>query len=948
MILENINTFQTVSILYRFYRMQKDFSQLRYVCLIALGILGLTTLHSRQVFAAETLDWTRFERVSLARELIQPMEFEIAKDGSIFLIELAGRIKRIDPFSGVQELVGELEVTTVQENGLIGLALSPDFDGKGWIYLQYSPPDFSGQRISRFWYGDGQLEVKSEQRLLQFEEQRQECCHHAGGMEFGPDGCLYIATGDNTNPFDDSAGYAPIDQREGREPWDAQRSSGNTQSFNGKILRIRPQPDGTYTIPDGNLFPQDGSVGLPEIYVMGCRNPWRISLDQRTGFLYWGDVGPDAGQDGPRGPRGYDEINQARHAGNFGWPFFIADNKPYNDYNFETKEVGISFDPQHPINASKNNTGATHLPPAQPAMIYYPSAASPEFPVLGMGGRTACAGPVYYFESDSNENRLPQELDRHLFIYEWSRNWIMAVQLGEDNLPEKITPFWKEQKFTRPIQVRIDRTGRLFVLLYGETWGVNTDAELIRIDYIRGNRSPVAVVESSLASGREPLKVMFSGNKSYDRDGDELDFLWSYSRVQLNTDDAADLVPDTVIGLEREFEWIFDEPGVYSVHLDVWDPLEAQDRASITVIVGNEAPEVRFVSPQDGRFYEPGMSIDYEIEIIDREDGTSSADLAERLDLEELDPSAVKRTLVRSVPVDLDGRYVDEQSGPMGLRLIRQSDCLNCHAQQRSLVGPSFLEIANKYRDQADAFDRAVGRVVSGSTGVWGKVPMLPHSQLPLDDVRQMVDYVFSMTENQNDSSVIGLRNSVPLPPEAQCVRLEASYTDAGFGEIPALTGTAVITLRARKIQAEAVTEYRRAKPLDSGSAEGGKFMGAISHRGFLKFPSICLDQVAGIRLSVASAGAGGQVEFRLDSPRGDLIGTLDVDVNGHWEQFYQTHIPIVQTQGCFDVYAVFLNSNNKDGLMNVDWIEFLSPDMLSQLDQIAVKAEVSAAEEAD
>ena len=106
-------------------------------------------------------------------------------------------------------------MTTEQENGLIGLALAPDFSTSGWIYLQYSPPDFSGQRVSRFRYREGQLDLSSEQCLLEYEEQRRECCHHAGSLEFGPDGCLFIATGDNTNPFQDSDGYAPIDQRPG-------------------------------------------------------------------------------------------------------------------------------------------------------------------------------------------------------------------------------------------------------------------------------------------------------------------------------------------------------------------------------------------------------------------------------------------------------------------------------------------------------------------------------------------------------------------------------------------------------------------------------------------------------------------------------------------------------------------------------------------------------------
>ena len=118
-----------------------------------------------------------------------------------------------------------------------------------------------------------------------------------------------------------------MDEREGRSPWDAQGSSANTDNLRGKILRIKPEPDGAYSIPDGNLFPKDGSAGRPEIYVMGNRNPFRLSIDARTGYLYWGEVGPDAGEDGPaRGPKGHDEVNQARQAGNFGWPLFVGDN----------------------------------------------------------------------------------------------------------------------------------------------------------------------------------------------------------------------------------------------------------------------------------------------------------------------------------------------------------------------------------------------------------------------------------------------------------------------------------------------------------------------------------------------------------------------------------------------------------------------------------------------
>jgi cytochrome c len=97
----------------------------------------------------------------------------------------------------------------------------------------------------------------------------------------------------------------------------------------------------------------------PEIYTMGHRNPYRISVDKHTGYLYWGEVGPDASVDSAqRGPMGHDEVNQAKKPGNYGWPYFVGDNKAYFDYDFATKTPGAQFDAAHPVNESPNNTGA--------------------------------------------------------------------------------------------------------------------------------------------------------------------------------------------------------------------------------------------------------------------------------------------------------------------------------------------------------------------------------------------------------------------------------------------------------------------------------------------------------------------------------------------------------------------------------------------------------------
>src|SRR5690606_35998716 len=100
----------------------------------------------------------------------------------------------------------------------------------------------------------------------------EECCHYAGRLDFDAQRNLYISTGDNTVPFKSDA-FATTDYREGRKLYDSARSAGNANDLRGKILRIHPEADGTYSIPAGNLFAKGTPDTRPEIYVMGCRNP---------------------------------------------------------------------------------------------------------------------------------------------------------------------------------------------------------------------------------------------------------------------------------------------------------------------------------------------------------------------------------------------------------------------------------------------------------------------------------------------------------------------------------------------------------------------------------------------------------------------------------------------------------------------------------------------------
>lgn len=441
-----------------------------------------------------TID-SNFRKVVLDDKSKDPISLAVANDGRVFYIERDGTVKIFRPETSDVIIAGEVQVFTgrPREDGLLGITLDPDFDTNHWLYLFYSPAgSVAKQHISRFTMVGDRMDVASEKILLEIPTQRQECCHSGGCLRFGPDRNLYISTGDNTNPFASDA-YTPIDERPGRSPWDAQKSASNTNDLRGKILRVHPEPDGTYTIPKGNLFPEGDRLRRPEIYIMGCRNPFRMTLDSETGWLYWGDVGPDAFSDNPRrGPRGYDEFNRARGPGNYGWPYIIADNQPYVRYDFATGQSGDPFDPDALVNESPNNTGARELPPAQPAFIWYPYAPSTEFPELNGGGtaRTGMAGPVYHYDADlASDRKLPAYYDKTFFIYEWSRRWIKEIKLDEDGNILKINPFLPGFTFLRPIEMQIGPDGAIYMIEWGSNFGGgNRDAKLVRIDYIRSKK----------------------------------------------------------------------------------------------------------------------------------------------------------------------------------------------------------------------------------------------------------------------------------------------------------------------------------------------------------------------------------------------------------------------------------------------------------------------------
>ncbi|MBK7938111.1 MAG: ThuA domain-containing protein [Lewinellaceae bacterium] len=919
----------------------------------------------------EQPDPTRFVKTVLASDLTEPMQFGMLPDGKVLLVERRGAIKLFDPATGLINVAYKLPVYSKEEDGLMWLAIDPNWEQNHWIYLYYSPAtDESVNQLSRFVFVGDSLDRASEKIMLKVGVQREECCHAGGCLRYADDGYLYLSAGDNTNPFA-SAGYAPIDEIKGRSAWDAQKSSANTNDLRGKIMRIKPLADGSYVCPAGNLFnPQDLHItegplpneqrvadnrqrgGRPEIYVMGCRNPFRTSIDARRNLLFWGEVGPDAGEpDSARGPAGHDEVNRARAAGFFGWPYFVGNNKPYRDYDFTTRKPGPAFDPLHPVNNSPNNTGARDLPPAQPAFIWYPYTNSPDFPLVGNGGRNAMAGPVYYCDQYPAEKRFPDYYDGKLITYDWMRSWMMAVTVDSMGNFSRMEPFGDSISLSRPMDMFVDKNGSLWVLEYGVQWfSSNPDARISRIDYIRGNRPPMPVLKPDRTAGATPCTVVFSAAQTRDYDDDRLSY-----EVDFGDGSAPwalrEFRPAAYAGMKKVLKknpldsitHVFQQPGTYEVRLKVTDASGETKVTKHKIYAGNEPPLVRWdFGGKNRSFYQPGDNLNYNLIVEDREDGSLASG--------GITPAAVATTIdYLETGFDITSIAQGHQAAKQqteyarGKTLIDRSDCKTCHAPDRQINGPAYQVIAERYRKDEFAVRNLSRKVITGGAGNWGQTVMSAHPQVSEEDAGEMVRWILSLGAPAKPKQSLPLSGvySLALPaakernnqPKPGTFIFKASYKDRGSGSQSPLEEGETIALRAAFQQAEQADSMskniRTYRPFNGDTV----VLNELKNNSFFVFKHSDLRGVHSVAIGIGSGDnlykfSGGRLELRLDGPTGPLVGKVQVPSKNAAKrmEFSEIVLPLESRgDGKFhDLYFVVKNENNpSQPVVAVDWVRF-------------------------
>lgn len=857
------------------------------------------TLDYGKSYAVKTPEENRFTKTILSNDLNEPMELAVASDGRVFFAERSGNLYVYTPATNTTTLVHTFNVMPdSKENfgsGILGLTLDPDFDTNTYLYLLYTPNEEPiHQNISRFKVSkDNGIDLKSEQVIIQVPLEKEIGAHAGGSLAWDKGKNLYMSTGDNTVPFA-SGGYAPLDEIPGRIIYDAQRSAGNTNDLRGKILRIHPEPDGSYTIPEGNLFPVGTAQTRPEIYAMGCRNPYRMSVDQETGIVYWGEIGPDAGNDGANGPRGYDEVNQAKKAGNFGWPYFVGDSKPYPEFDFTTKTLGALYDAQAPVNNSVNNTGLKNLPPATKAMIWYPYAKSDEFPDVDVGGRSALAGPVYHYDAKlKSETKFPEYFDKGLFIMDWMRNWVFVVRLDKNNDYVRMEPFMPSSgDFRRPIDMEVGPEGSFYMLEYGSVYGIdNVDARLVRIDYNGGNRKPVAAISTSETIGVAPLKVNLSSKKSVDFDEDALMYEWQIGKSKIK---------------QADLDFTFSNSGVYKVILTVTDPSGASDADTVQVKVGNTLPVVAISTTDNSTFFFGKNPFHYNVDIKDNED-------------KEIDPTNIMISLKYLEKINPQMGHAQITSFNEGKSLMEASDCKTCHQINGKSIGPAYLAVAKKYKDDNAATERLITKIIEGGGGVWGEPEMSAHPQLPREDVAKIVTYILSLSDKKVESlpqtGTVYFNEHKNDDAKGRYV-LTASYTDKG-GEAVPLTGGTTLILRPARVQAEEAEILNNIKP-------DGNTLGSIHHKSYFVFKNIDLKGITKLTYNYASLNRDATIEVHVGSAKGELISTVNYTATGDWSKFKLLNATIKDPGGKNDLYFIIRKDQEpNDHMLDVDWIEF-------------------------
>lgn len=555
--------------------------------------------------------------------LTEPTAVKFADDGRVFVAEKSGRIL---VFSGLHDSTPSVfaDLTTNVHNywdrGLLGLELHPEFPAVPYVYVAYTHdaaigglaprwgetglpfdtcPDPPGAttdgcvvsgRLSRL-EAAGDAMTGSERVLLE-DWCQQYPSHTVGDLEFGPDGALYLSSGDGAsfgfadygqhgdprNPCGDPpAGVggrqSPPDAEGGALRSQDLRTPGDPVTLDGTIVRLDPE---TGAAMDGNPLALSADANARRVIAYGLRNPFRFTFKPGTNELWLGDVGSGV----------IEEVNRIvdpvdANVENFGWPCYEGRDRLST---YEAVGLAICTD----LYASP---GAVTAP-------FHSYRHDPDADVECPTGTAAIAGIEFY------QGGTYVGYEGALFFADYAAQCIWVVRPGAGGGLEASAVETFASGLATPVDLEVGPAGDLYYVDIGK-------GSIRRIRFDSGNSAPTARITADPSSGTSPLTVNFDGSTSDDPNPhDSLTFAW-------DLDGDGDFDDSTA----QRPSFVYARNGTYTVRLRVTDNYGETATAQIAINVANSAPHAEVVLPATSTRWAVGETLAFSATAYDADDG---------------------------------------------------------------------------------------------------------------------------------------------------------------------------------------------------------------------------------------------------------------------------------------------------------------------------------------
>jgi glucose/arabinose dehydrogenase len=562
-----------------------------------------------------------FQETAVLTGLDGPTAIRFAPDGRIFVAERDGRLLA---FSGLgdttPDVVVDLEpnVTSFWDQGLLGLAIHPQFPTPAYVYVSYavdapagqSPPvwnDTCGDpegngcptrgRLSRFEVSANNTLIGAEQVLIDTRLCVQFSTHTVGDLAFGPEGALYMSGGDGAsfnvvdhgqdgNPCGDPmGGPGAADDEGGALRSQDLRTAGDPVSYDGALLRFDASGPTPVAWPSNPLVGGSAPDDDP-IVAFGLRNPFRFAFRPGTGEVWIADVGWND----------YEELNRMSSplapVENFGWPCYEGGpGGSLAQPGYASTSLGLAI--------------CQNLAPADVVAPFY-SYSHDEAVVPGnpcpIAGSSITA--VAFYPGGS----YPAEYHGAVFFGDSSRGctWAMLPDApgGTPNPANRRTFVWGSGV---PLDLQIGPGGDLY-------WTDFENGRLVRIRYFSANQPPVAALAAAPTSGPAPLDVAFDASASSDADpGDVLGYAWDL--------DGDGIFDDPPLADSRFAQATYTQPGAVTAAVRVTDLEGASDAASVQISVANGPPVPVITEPAPSLLWRVGSVVPFAGAALDPDEG---------------------------------------------------------------------------------------------------------------------------------------------------------------------------------------------------------------------------------------------------------------------------------------------------------------------------------------